>query len=55
MVEYPLLSEHEILLSVAFGAIEARDVAKWMLDDGLDARLQLQIHKYIWHPDARGV
>ena len=55
MTEYPLLDELEALLSVAFGTIEARDVVKWMLDDGLNARFQLQIHKYIWHPNARGV
>jgi 7-carboxy-7-deazaguanine synthase len=27
----------------------------WMLRDRLPARLNLQIHKYIWSPDARGV
>lgn len=30
-------------------------LAKWILDDGLNVRLQLQIHKYIWAPEARGV
>ena len=55
MAEYPQLSNIETLLSVAFGAIEAKDVAEWMLADRLNARLQLQIHKYIWNPHARGV
>ena len=55
MTEYPRLNELEALLSVAFGTIETRDVVKWMLDDGLNARFQLQIHKYIWHPNTRGV
>ena len=55
MAKYPMLNELEVLLSVAFGALEARDVVKWMLDDRLNARFQLQIHKHIWHPEARGV
>ncbi len=55
MAKYPRLSELEVLLSPAFGVLEAKDVARWMLDDRLKARLQLQIHKYIWHPETRGV
>ncbi|MFC1714120.1 radical SAM protein [Candidatus Poribacteria bacterium] len=55
MAKYPVLNELEALLSVAFGALEARDVVKWMLDDRLNVRFQLQIHKHIWHPEARGV
>lgn len=55
MAKYPLLSEIEVLISTAFGALEPKDVVKWMLDDRLDARFQLQIHKYIWHPETRGV
>jgi len=35
--------------------LEPRDLARWILDDGLPVRLQLQIHKYIWDPHARGV
>jgi 7-carboxy-7-deazaguanine synthase len=55
IAKYPLLSEIEVLISIAFGALEPRDVVKWMLDDRLNARFQLQIHKYIWHPETRGV
>ncbi len=55
LAKYPILSELEVLLSIVLGALDARDVAKWMLDDKLNARFQLQIHKYIWHPEARGV
>jgi 7-carboxy-7-deazaguanine synthase len=44
-----------VLLSPAFGRIEAASLASWMLEDRLPARLQLQIHKYIWSPNARGV
>lgn len=45
----------EILLSPVFGAIDARDLAAWILEDRLPVRMQLQMHKFIWDPDARGV
>ncbi|MGO9061660.1 MAG: radical SAM protein [Candidatus Binataceae bacterium] len=44
-----------VLLSPAFGRIDLADLAAWMLNDRLPARLQLQMHKYIWSPNARGV
>lgn len=53
--QYPDLKEREILFSPAFGMLDPRRLAEWMLEDGLSARLQLQIHKYIWHPETRGV
>ena len=34
---------------------EPREVVAWMLEDGLRARFQLQLHKLIWDADARGV
>lgn len=55
IAKYPILNELESLLSAAFDTVEARDIVKWMLADRLNARFQLQIHKYIWSPDARGV
>jgi 7-carboxy-7-deazaguanine synthase len=45
----------EILLSTVFGLLNSADVVKWMLEDSINARFQLQIHKYIWHPDTKGV
>jgi 7-carboxy-7-deazaguanine synthase len=44
-----------LLLSPSFGQVDPKDLARWMLDAGLRARLNLQIHKYVWGPDARGV
>jgi 7-carboxy-7-deazaguanine synthase len=41
-----------VLLSAVFGAVE---LAGWLLESGLQVRLQLQLHKYVWPPDARGV
>ncbi len=35
--------------------LDPSELANWMLEDGLDARLQLQMHKVIWHPEQRGV
>jgi 7-carboxy-7-deazaguanine synthase len=45
----------EVLLSPAHGTLDPRDLAEWMKEDGMTARLQLQIHKYIWAADRRGV
>jgi len=42
-------------LSPVFGSLNPRDLAEWMLADGLDARLGMQIHKFIWDPGTRGV
>lgn len=45
----------KLLVSTAFGMIEPERVVEWMLEDGLRARFQLQLHKYIWPPNARRV
>jgi 7-carboxy-7-deazaguanine synthase len=44
-----------VLFSPVFGAVEPGALAAWILEDGLEVRLQLQAHKYIWSPDRRGV
>ena len=35
--------------------LDPRELVEWMLEDGLNARLSLQIHKYIWEPQRKGV
>ena len=45
----------EVLLSPCHGQLDARDLALWMVRDRLPARLNVQIHKTIWGPNARGV
>jgi 7-carboxy-7-deazaguanine synthase len=35
--------------------MSSRDLAEWILSDGLPVRLGLQLHKFIWHPATRGV
>ncbi len=44
-----------LLLSPAWGAVEPKDLAAWILEAGVDARLQLQLHKVVWGADTRGV
>ena len=44
-----------VLLSPVHGVLEPRVLSEWMLADRLLARLQLQLHKYIWTPSTRGV
>ena len=44
-----------VLYSPSFGIVEEKWLAKKILLEKSSARLQLQLHKYIWPPDARGV
>jgi 7-carboxy-7-deazaguanine synthase len=44
-----------VLVSPVFGAIEPVELVNRILEDGLDVRFQLQLHKFIWDPDRRGV
>jgi 7-carboxy-7-deazaguanine synthase len=53
--EHGLEGRTQVLLSTVFGALEPREVVAWLLEDGLSARFQLQLHKFIWPPEARGV
>ncbi len=44
-----------VIFSSVFGKIENSLVVEWILEDKLDARFQIQMHKYIWDPLKRGV
>lgn len=44
-----------VLFSPIFGRIEPRQIVEWVLEDKLPVRFQLQMHKFIWEPKARGV
>ena len=53
---------HEVLFSPVHAdpegtwpGMSSRDLAEWILADGLPVRLGLQLHKFIWHPATRGV
>ncbi|HMT12124.1 MAG TPA: 7-carboxy-7-deazaguanine synthase, partial [Ignavibacteria bacterium] len=44
-----------VLFSPVFDKVDNIELAKWILEDKLNVRFQLQMHKYIWHPETRGV
>jgi 7-carboxy-7-deazaguanine synthase len=44
-----------ILLSPVHGVLDARLLSEWVLADRLQVRVQLQLHKFIWSPETRGV
>jgi 7-carboxy-7-deazaguanine synthase len=52
---HQLHSTCPVLMSVVFGELEPVKLVEWMLEDRLDVRFQLQMHKYIWHPETKGV
>ena len=52
---YRLTGRLPVLISPVFGALSLPEVAAWILKSGHPLRLSLQLHKYIWGPEARGV
>ena len=52
---YDLENRCSILFSVVFGKLEPVTLVKWLLKDKIKARFQLQMHKYIWSPEMKGV
>jgi len=44
-----------VLFSPVHGVLDPRTLSEWVLEDRLPVRVQLQIHKYIWSPETRGV
>src|SRR5580698_7057526 len=44
-----------LLASTVFGKLAPRELVAWVLEDRLPVRVQLQMHKYVWAPDATGV
>ena len=56
-----MIAEHRLdigcrlLMSVVFGKLDPLQLAEWILADKLQVRFQLQMHKFIWYPDERGV
>jgi 7-carboxy-7-deazaguanine synthase len=51
--EHGLEGRVSLLISTAYGLIEPDKVVQWLLEDKMQARFQLQLHKYIWDPNAR--
>jgi 7-carboxy-7-deazaguanine synthase len=44
-----------VLFSPVHDVLNPKDLSKWILDDHLSVRLQLQLHKHIWGSNVRGV
>jgi 7-carboxy-7-deazaguanine synthase len=44
-----------VLFSPVHGKLDPKQLSEWVIADRLDVRVQLQVHKYIWSPDTRGV
>jgi 7-carboxy-7-deazaguanine synthase len=44
-----------VLVGPVLGRVEPRDLARWILESGVAARLNLQLHKVVWGAEARGV
>lgn len=54
--EYELSQKCGVYLSAVFGKIEPAEIVSFMIDKNLnDVNLQLQMHKFIWDPNKRGV
>ncbi len=53
--ELELWGKVPVLFSPSYGEVEAQDLARWVMESGKPARLQLQLHKIIWGAQARGV
>jgi 7-carboxy-7-deazaguanine synthase len=52
--ERALAARCTVLFSPAWGLVPMADLAAWILEDRLPVRFQLQLHKVVWDPDARG-
>ena len=53
--KYKLVGKNNVLMSVVFGELEPLTLVEWILEDKLNVRFQLQMHKFIWDPAATGV
>jgi 7-carboxy-7-deazaguanine synthase len=53
--KHDLAKRFHVLVSGTFGTIQSRDLVDLVLASNLNIRYQLQMHKYIWDPNAKGV
>lgn len=53
---YRLCEKTKVYLSSSFGKLTPREIVEYMIENNMNGcRLQLQMHKYIWEPDRKGV
>tara|TARA_Y100000588_G_C14086586_1_gene852536 strand:- start:228 stop:722 length:495 start_codon:yes stop_codon:yes gene_type:complete len=55
IIQYNLLEKCNILMSPSYNKIKPKQITKWILNDNLDIRFQIQLHKEIWGNVERGV
>jgi len=53
--EHQLQGRAHLLFSPIWGDVTPLDLTTWVLGSGVDARVQIQLHKIIWDPATRGV
>ncbi len=54
--KYNLTEKGTVYLSSSFNKIQPKDIVQYMMDNNMNkVKLQLQLHKYIWEPDRKGV
>ena len=51
MTEFDLPQQCEVLFSPVHGQLEPADLADWIVEDNLQVRLQVQLHKYLWNDE----
>lgn len=55
VLELGLHSARTVLFSPVWGVVDPKELADWIVEDGLDVRVQLQLHKILWGAEARAV
>lgn len=55
ILDFDLINKNKILMGCVFGNLKPVELVNWILRDNLNIRFQLQLHKYIWDPNMRGV
>ena len=53
--EFDLTKRASVLVSGTFGSVIPAELVDWVLASNMNVRFQLQLHKYIWDPKAKGV
>ena len=51
LAEYDLANKCEILFSPIHGELKPADLADWIIEDNLQVRMQIQMHKYLWNDE----
>ena len=53
--EHDLEKKTQLLISPVYGEMNEEKLTEWLLESGINARIQVQLHKIIWGPDKTGV